>query len=89
MAPGLQRFEYNSAGFIKIMKSPDVQAVLRAKAEQVRRAVEARYADRPPGWTIVTDVQVGRTRARAIVSGVPESEEMAERIMASALDAAR
>lgn len=80
-------FKYSSAGFIEIMKSPGVAADLERRANAVRSAVQARY--QRPGWDIISNVQIGRTRARAIVSGVPERDERAHRIMGSALDAAR
>lgn len=80
-------FKYSSAGYVKIMKSPAVQAVLRAKAEAVRARVAAQYDERD--WDVIADVQIGRTRARAIVSGVPLHEEASEAILASALGAAR
>lgn len=87
--PGLIRFEYNSAGYIEIMKSAGVQADLAARAARVRAAIVTRYTNRDPDWEITADVQVGRTRARAIISGVPMREEMANRILGGALDAAR
>lgn len=81
-------FRYSSKGYQEIMKSGAVQAVLRAKAEAVRAAADAAY-DQPRDWDIVVDVAVGRTRARAVVSGVPASVEGAEGIMVRALGAAQ
>lgn len=80
-------FKFSSAGYREIMKSPAVQAVLRAKAQAVRSRVASQYTERD--WDVIADVQVGKTRARAIVSGVPLYEEAAEGILANALGAAR
>lgn len=87
--PGLTRFEYNSAGYVKVMKSAGVQADLARRAAAVRSAILARYTDRAPDWEVTADVKVGRNRARAVISGVPMRDEIAERILGGALDAAR
>lgn len=81
------RFKFNPAGYRAIMRSPQVVAMLDGKAAKVAASVRSSYSG--PGWQIVHNVQVGRTRARAIVSGVPESEEIADRVMVRSLDAAR
>lgn len=80
-------FRYSSAGYKAIMKSPAVQALLAAKAAKVRNHVAGAYSDRD--WDVIADVQVGNTRARALVSGVPTHEEAAEGILAAALRSAR
>ncbi len=84
---GFERFKINSKGVQEILKSPAVQGVLQSRGEAVAAEVRQRY--QRPGWEIVADTQVGRTRARCIVSGVPERDEDAEGIMGGALGAAR
>lgn len=83
--PGFVRFKFNPAGYREILRSAPVAAVLERRAARVRAAVAARYPE--PNWDVISDVQIGRTRARAIVSGVPMREELAERILGNALDA--
>lgn len=85
---GLQRFEYSSKGYIALMQSPGVQRDLARRGAAVKAALDAAW-DQPRDWEIITNVHVGRTRARAIVSGVPLNVEYARRLLGSALDAAR
>lgn len=85
---GFKRFKFSSAGYIKVMQSTGAQEDLRRRAGQIRAAMDNNYRE-PDGWEITADVQVGRTRARAIISGVPEAVETHERILGAALDAAR
>lgn len=81
-------FKHNRAGYRKILQSDGVAADLQRRANKVKAAIDARY-DQPRGWVITADTIVGRNRARALISGVPMAEENAERILGSALDAAR
>lgn len=81
-------FKFSPKGYQEIMKSGTVQEILRRKAEAVRAAADAAY-DQPHEWDIIADVAVGRTRARATVSGVPAGVEGAEGIMVRALGAAK
>ena len=52
------QIKLNSKGFIELLKSPEIQADLRRRAELVAAAAG-------PGHKV--DVQVGRRRARAAV----------------------
>ena len=89
MAGGFERFVHSSAGYKQIMKGPAVQSVLSAKAARVAAEVRRDLAGRVDGWEVVADVQVGRSRASALVSGVPMSIEAEQRVLGRALDAAR
>lgn len=89
MAGGFDRFVYSSAGYKAIMKGPAVQGLLRAKAEAVAAVVRSELAGEVAGWDVVADVQVGPTRASALVSGVPMSVEADRRVLGRAVDAAQ
>lgn len=84
---GFERFEYSKAGYIEIMKSGPVQGILSAKGEAIAASIRSRLD--LEGWDVVVVNTVGRTRARTIVSGVPESIEQRQAILGSALDAGR
>lgn len=87
MAGGLERFELNGSGIRKLLQSSEVQDDLNARAARVAAAVDAQTAD-IDDWDVVYDVQVGRTRARALISGVPLRVEADRRILGRAIDAA-
>ena len=84
---GFERFKHNPAGFRAILQSRAVQAVLDRKGRRVGAAITGRLE--VEGWEVVTDTQVGRNRARTIVSGVPTRIEERDGILGSAIDAAR
>lgn len=88
MAGGFDRFRHSEAGFREILKSDGVQRMLQGKADRVAAAVEAHADELGEDWEIVADVQVGKNRAGAMVSGVPLDIEARQGIMASAIDAA-
>ncbi|MEV8134296.1 hypothetical protein [Microbacterium aurantiacum] len=79
------RIEMNSAGFDAILKSPEVQADLRRRAERIAAA-----AGGEPDFEV--DVRVGASRARASVVTATTEGRLAEaknRALTSALDAGR
>ncbi len=84
----LERFRLDSGGARHLLRSPQVQAMLAGKARRVEAAVAAQVTDLDD-WEVISDVQVGRNRAGALVSGVPIHIEAERRILGSALDAAR
>lgn len=87
---GFERFKHSWPGYKRVMKSEGTQAMLQRKADAVAAAVDSQLdVDFDDDWEIIADVQVGRTRAGAMVSGVPLSIEEAEGILASSIDAAR
>lgn len=89
MAPGLTSFKYSKRGYIELMQSTGVQADLARRSQDVKAVIAAQYRNRSAHWDLVANVRVGRTRAVAIISGVPLREEFARRILGSAMDAAR
>lgn len=84
---GFERFKYSKKGYLATMKAAGVQGVLQTKASAVAAAVESQLDIED--WQVTADVQVGRTRAGAMVSGVPMSIEERDGILASSIDAAR
>ncbi len=85
---GFERFEHNPAGYRAILKSGPVQGILEAKARRIEAAVVSDIGFLPD-WEIITDVRVGRTRARAMVSGVPLRVEQRNGTLGRAVDAGR
>lgn len=81
----------NSAGVRAVLRSPEMQAELRRRAESVANAARpnAKYSDGDP-IPLVVEVKEGRNRARATVFApgglVAEADH---RFLGSALDAAR
>lgn len=86
MAPPV-RFVHSSTGYSDLMSSPAMTSVISARAAKVRAAVRARYPE--ADWDVIADVQQSGDRVVGIVSGVSLRDEAAERILGSALDAAR
>lgn len=88
MAPGLDVFKWNRRGYLGVLQSPGVEAMLQGRADQVKAAAEA---DLPPGSDIyiLADTTQGRTRVGATVIGVPMRLEKSKRILGRAIDAAR
>lgn len=83
----LERFKINSSGAKAILRSKGVQRDLERRANKVKAAAEAQLTDLDD-WEVIADVQVGRTRAGALISGVPTNVEADRRILGSALDSA-
>lgn len=84
----LERFRLDSGGARQLLRSPGVQRMLAGKARRVEAAVAAQLVDLDD-WEVFSDVEVGRTRAGALISGVPMHIEAERRILGAALDAAR
>lgn len=82
------KYTAKRAGIKALLKSPGVQADLRARADRVAAVLRSELADEE-NWEIVSDVRVGPVRAGALVSGVPMRIELEKRIMARAIEAAR
>lgn len=81
--PSRVRIDINSAGIQSLLKSPEVEALLRAKAERIAAAA---------GEGMEAGSRVGRTRARASVITASRSARKAEaenRSLTKALDAGR
>jgi hypothetical protein len=80
------KIELNSAGVAALLKSPEVQADLARRADAIAAAAGA------AGGVFGHDVQVGRTRARAMVwtEDVAAMEaEAKDRALTRAVDAGR
>jgi hypothetical protein len=91
MATGLERFRLDSRGMKTILKSSGVREDLLARANRVAAQARGRtegVLDHGPGG-IVADSYTGRSRAGATVIGVPMEVESTERVLGSAIDAAR
>lgn len=81
--PSRVRIDINSAGIQSLLKSPEVEALLRAKAERIAAAA---------GEGMEAASRVGRTRARASVITATRAARKAEaenRSLTKALDAGR
>ncbi|MFL2002017.1 hypothetical protein [Microbacterium sp. A1-JK] len=79
------RIEMNPAGFAAILKSPEVQADLRRRAEAIAAAAGG-------GPDFEVDSRIGSTRARASVFTATTEGRLAEatdRVLTNALDAGR
>lgn len=77
------RIEVSSAGIQAVLKSPEVEAFLRAKADRIAAAA---------GEGMEAGSRVGRTRARASVitaSRAARRAEAVDRALTKALDAGR
>lgn len=84
-------FKLNSKGVREVLRSPEMEAELRRRAERVAQAARpnAKYTDGHPIPLIVESSQ-GRNRARATVfapGGL--TAEADNRFLGSAVDAAR
>lgn len=82
MASGF-RIEVNSAGIRSILQSPEVQSMLREKAERIAAAA---------GDGMEASSTIGATRARAsVVTATKEAREAEanDRALTSAIDAGR
>lgn len=77
------RVEVNSAGVQAVLKSDEVQALLKERADRIAAAA---------GEGMEVSVRVGKTRARASVITATRKARLAEandRALTSALDAGR
>lgn len=77
------RIEVNSAGIQALLKSPEVEALLKAKAGRIAAAA---------GEGMEATSRVGRTRARAsVVTATREARkaEAVDRALTKAIDAGR
>ena len=83
----LERYEFNRAGYIKILRSPGVERMLQAKANRVKRAAEARLVGEDV--FLIADTNRGRNRVGATVIGVPMRIEADRRVLGNAIQAAR
>lgn len=84
-------FKINSSGIEALLKSDAVRADLQARADRVARLARSRtegLLEHGEGG-IVADTYVGKTRAGATVIGVPMRVEVKDRVLGSALDAAK
>lgn len=90
-AGGLQRFQLRSAGAKALLRSEGVREHLLDRAQRVARQARGQaegvldHGDQG----IVADSYTGRSRAGATVIGVPMRVETRERVLGSAIDAAR
>ena len=78
------RLEINSEGIQAVLKSPEVQELLRSKAERIAAAAG--------GDGFEVDARVGATRARASVvtaSKAARKAEAEDRALTKAIDAGR
>jgi len=85
----LDRFNYSKAGYLKILKSPEVRAALQRRADKVKAAAEAALPAEAGDAEIFADTTIGRTRAGATVLGVPLRIEQDRRPLGQAMSAAR
>lgn len=83
-----ERFKLTNRGAASLLKSEGVQSDLAERARRVEDVVSSQVTDLDD-WEVFSDVQIGRTRAGALISGVPMHVEAERRILAGALDAAR
>lgn len=77
------RIEVNSAGIRSILQSPEVQSMLRARAERIAAAA---------GDGMEVASSIGATRARAsVITATKEAREAeaTDRALTSAIDAGR
>lgn len=85
----IEDFKHNPAGYIAVMRSPEMRLDLDRRADAVHRVVADRLdslgVDGVDLWSDTTD---GRTRAGGTVAGVPIAVEQAHRVLGGALDAA-
>lgn len=84
----LKSFRHNRAGYRAVMRSKSVQQDLQRRADRVRAAAESQLPA-GSGVELLADTTVGRNRAGGTVLGVPMRLEVAQRILGSAIDAAR
>jgi hypothetical protein len=85
MARGaVEKFKLTPAGARALLRSPGVRDDLEARAERIKAAAQP-YTDND----LIADSYIGKGRAGATVIGVPMRQERDERILGSAIDAAR
>lgn len=83
MKPGFERFTIDSKGAKALLRSDGVREDLQRRAEQVKAAAQGQTRRE-----LIADSYIGTGRAGATVIGVSETEEAAERILGTAIDAA-
>ncbi len=85
----MARITLNNRNVAALLKSPQVQAELRRRAERVRAAADAAAND-PGGHRVVTEVGHHRARA-AVITDTPKSmwKEAVHHTLTSSLDAGR
>jgi hypothetical protein len=85
---GFERFKFDPAGYRAVLRSSEVEADLRRRAQRVKASAEGTGL-LPSTIFLLADTTKGKNRVGATVIGVPMRLEVAHRILGRAIDTAR